>query len=101
MPTFAYRILPPRSDFVAGMTDAEAATMGAHFGFLQDLESDGRVIFVGRCDNGDWGLGMFEFADEAEALEILARDPAVASGLMRMELRAFSVVIERRGSTAG
>jgi hypothetical protein len=65
MPAFAYRILPPRANFVATITDGEAATMGAHFGFLQGLEAEGRVIFVGRCDNGDWGLGVFEFADEA------------------------------------
>ena len=100
MPAFAYRILPPRADFVTTITDGEAATMGAHFGFLQGLEAEGRVIFVGRCDNGDWGLGVFEFADEAEAREVLSRDPAVASGLMRMELHAFKVVMER-GATAG
>jgi hypothetical protein len=73
MPAFAYRILPPRADFVATITDGEAATMGAHFGFLQGLEVEGRVIFVGRCDNGDWGLGVFEFADEAEAGGAVAR----------------------------
>ena len=44
MPAFAYRILPPRADFVATITDGEAATMGAHFGFLQGLEAEGRVI---------------------------------------------------------
>lgn len=54
MPAFAYRIVPPRADFVATITDGEAAMMGAHFGFLQGLEAEGRVIFVGRCDNGDW-----------------------------------------------
>ena len=95
MPVFAYRILPPRADFAATITDEEGATMGAHFAYLQELEAEGRVVFVGRCENGDWGLGVFEFADEAEAREFLSRDPAVASGLMRMELHAFRIAMER------
>ena len=44
--------------------------------------------------------GQRTLADEAEAREVLSRDPAVASGLMRMELHAFKVVMER-GATAG
>ncbi len=90
MPVFAYRILPPRANFAETITDDEAATMAAHFRFLHGLEAEGRVIFVGRCENGARGLGVFEFADEAEAREVLSRDPAVASGLMRMELRTES-----------
>jgi uncharacterized protein YciI len=96
MPAFAYRILPPRPDFVATITAVEGAVMGEHFAYLQELEAAGRVIFVGRCENGDYGFGVFEFANEAEARSVMARDPAVASGLMHMELHPFRVVMERR-----
>jgi hypothetical protein len=54
VPAFAYRILPPRENFAATVTPEEGAVMGAHFAYLQQLEAEGRVIFVGRCENGDW-----------------------------------------------
>ena len=95
MPAFAYRILPPRGAFVATITEAERGTMGAHFAYLQDLERAGRIVFVGRCLNGDYGIAVIEAGDEDEARGIAEADPAVASGLMDVEVRAFQVVMER------
>ena len=62
MPAFAYRILPPRANFVATITDGEAATMGAHFGFLQGLEAEGRTVVV------PWGASLDEVRKAVERL---------------------------------
>lgn len=92
MAVFLYRILPPRADFVATITEAEMAVMGQHFGYLQTLHAVGKLRFVGRAENGDFGLVVFEAADMVEARSVAAADPAVAGGLMRVEVHAFRIV---------
>jgi uncharacterized protein YciI len=50
------------------------------------------VRFVGRAENGDFGLVVFEAADMTEAEALAGADPSVAEGLMRVEVHAFSIV---------
>jgi uncharacterized protein YciI len=95
MSHFAYRILPPRGDFAATLTSGEAETMGRHFDYIKALHGAGRIVFVGRTENGDWGLCVFEAEDEHRARAVAEADPAVAAGLMRYELHAFRTVFER------
>ena len=95
MPTFAYRILPPRAEFATTITPEEMAIMGRHWGHLQALHATGAVRFVGRAENGDYGFCVFDAPDEGEARRIAWSDPAVAEGLMRVEVHAFAVVIDR------
>jgi uncharacterized protein YciI len=90
--TFIYRILPPRADFAATLSSDEAETMSAHFDYLTALNGERRVIFVGRAENGDFGLVVYRAADLLEARAIAEADPAVASGLMRVEVHEFRVV---------
>lgn len=92
MAAFLYRILPPRADFAATITEAEMEVMGRHFAHLQTLHAAGKLRFVGRAENGDFGLAVFEAADEAEARAVADADPAVAEGLMRVEVHAFRIV---------
>ena len=95
MPTFAYHILPPRSDFAATITPKEIEIMGRHWGHLHALHATGAVRFVGRAENGDYGFCVFDAPDEGEARRIAEADPAVGEGLMRVEVHAFAVLIDR------
>ena len=99
MPTYAYRILPPRTDFVATIQPPEMALMGRHFEHLQKLHAQGIVRYVGRAENGDYGLCVFDAADEGQARSIAESDPAVAEGLMRLELHPFMVVFDGAAAT--
>ena len=99
MPTYAYRILPPRGDFAATIRPEEMALMGRHFEHLQTLHAQGIVRYVGRAENGDYGFCVFEAGDEAEARAIAESDPAVAGGLMRLEVHPFMVVFDRPASS--
>jgi uncharacterized protein len=66
--------------------------MGQHFGYLQGLQATGVLRFVGRATNGDFGLVVFE-ADDMAAAEVIARaDPAVAAGMVAVEVHAFITV---------
>ncbi len=92
MPVFCYRILPPRGDFVATASADEMAVMGRHFVYLQGLHAQGILRFAGRAENGDFGLAVIEAADLPAAEAIAQADPAVAEGLMRMEVQGFVIV---------
>lgn len=98
MPTYAYRILPPRAGFAATIRPEEMALMGRHFEHLQALHAQGIVRYVGRAENGDYGFCVFDAPDEAQARAIAEADPAVAEGLMRLELHPFLVVLDRPAS---
>ena len=69
--------------------------MGRHWEHVQRLQAEGQVPYVGRAWNGDYGLCVIEAADQAQAERIARSDPAVAEGLMRVEVHAFKVVIDR------
>lgn len=99
MPTYAYRILPPRNAFVATIQPQEMALMGRHFEHLQKLHAAGVVRYVGRAENGDYGFCVFDAPDEGAARRIAESDPAVAEGLMRLELHSFQVVFDGPATT--
>ncbi|WP_210527933.1 YciI family protein [Rubellimicrobium arenae] len=92
MPTFAYRLLPPRAAFWATIEPGEVALMVRHLEHLRRLKEEGAVRFVGRAENGDYGFVLIEADDQAHANRIATSDPAVSEGLMRLELHAFLVV---------
>ncbi|TNC74939.1 YciI family protein [Rubellimicrobium roseum] len=94
MPTFAYRILAPRPDFAATLQPPEMELMGRHFAHLQRLQAEGVVRYAGRAANGDYGLCVFEAPDEAAARAIAQADPAVAGGLVSVEVHPFVVVLD-------
>ncbi|WP_210528944.1 YciI family protein [Rubellimicrobium arenae] len=94
MATYAYRILPPRPDFAATIQPAEMEVMGRHFAHLQDLHGRGVIRYVGRAANGDYGFCVFDAEDDDAARAVAGSDPAVAEGLMTLELHPFMVVFD-------
>lgn len=92
MPDFVYRILPGRPDFVATITEAERAVMGAHFAYLQDLHAKGCIRFVGRTEAGEYGIIVFSAVDIEAARATAIADPAVAVGVVTAEVHPFRIV---------
>lgn len=74
MPTYAYRIPPPRADFVAAIRPKEMAPMARHFEQIQGLH-------------------------EAAAGDLASSGPAVAEGLLRLEVQPFQVVSDAPAPT--
>ena len=94
LPIFAHRFLPPRADVVTSMQPAEMAGMGRHLEHLQGLHAHGLIRLVGRAENGDHGFCVFK-ANDAVAVHATARcDPALAEGLMTVEVYAVMVVLD-------
>jgi thioredoxin len=82
-----------------GWTDADKATVSAHFQRLKAATDAGQVILAGRTpEAGDktMGLVVFNAEDESAALAFMLGDPCVAAGVMLGELRPFSLALLRK-----
>ncbi|HEY9101480.1 YciI family protein [Chitinimonas sp.] len=94
---FLYLIRPTRSDMLrTGLTEAEAAAMAAHFGYLQAAEADGRLVLAGRTldvDERGFGIAIYHAADEAAAQAFAQQDPAVAAGVVGAEVYPYRVAL--------
>jgi uncharacterized protein YciI len=88
MSTYVFRLIAPRPTFALDMTEEERAIMGRHAHHWQPLVDAGRMVVFGPVldDTGSWGLGVIEADDEDELRAFAAGDPAVTSGIARMEL---------------
>lgn len=83
MPTFLYRLTPPRPDFPAGMTPAEGAAMQAHFGYWGAQMQQGQVSVVGPVLDpaGTHGIAVLTAGSEDEAKRIANADPVLQANL--------------------
>jgi uncharacterized protein YciI len=79
---FVFRLIPPRPDFAATMSDDERAFMTAHVKYWSDLIAQGRCVAVGPVADpaGGYGLGVVLAEDFAAAEDIRDKDPALAPG---------------------
>ena len=92
------RVAPRLHDDTA-WTDADKATVSAHFQRLKAATDAGQVILAGRTpEAGDktMGLVVFNAEDESAALAFMLGDPCVAAGVMLGELRPFSLALLRK-----
>ena len=87
MATFVFRLLPPRPNFALDMTEEEHAVMGRHAAYWQPLVDAGRMVVFGPVldGTGSWGLGVVEGDDEEELRAFAAADPAVTTGVAKVE----------------
>jgi uncharacterized protein len=98
MSHFVYKLIPPRPTFDTDMSDTEAAVMGQHIAYWQDLLERGRVIVFGPVSDpaGTWGLGVVEAETEDDARALGAHDPAVTSGLATFEVYPMPMAVVRQ-----
>jgi len=85
---YLYRLLPPRPNFAATMSDQEQNAMGQHVAYWQGHLAAGRtLIFSPVADPaGDWGLAIVR-ADSLEDVAALGHaDPAVLAGVARFDV---------------
>ena len=91
--------LAPRLHDDRAWTDADKATVTAHFQRLKAATDAGQVILAGRTpEPGDttMGLVVFTATDEAAARTFMNDDPCIAAGVMVGELRPFGLALLRK-----
>jgi len=97
VPTFVFRLIPPRASFALDLTPEERALMDRHSDHWDVMIDAGRVVVLGPVmdGSGSWGLGVVE-GEEAEIRAFAADDPAVAEGLLRLEIGPMLTGFVRR-----
>ena len=81
---------------VEGPTAGEQELVGRHFSYLKELTETGTVLLAGRTTNTDpssFGIVVFEAENEAAAIQVMNKDPAVAGGVFRAELFPYSIAL--------
>lgn len=77
-------------------TEKENNIVGSHFFRLKEFTEKGTVILAGRTLNMDetqFGIVIFEAADDIEAEKFMNDDPAVKEKIMTSELFPFYVAL--------
>ena len=96
MAEWIYFLHAPREDFAATLTDEERAVWGEHFERLERLLAEGTLIIAGpTLGPVNTGIAVIEAPDEDAARRLMEEDPAIASGVVRGELRPFRVSLLR------
>jgi uncharacterized protein len=99
---FYIRLIPPRPTFAGDMSADERALMQQHVAYFRGLFDQGKVLIFGPVldPTDNFGMGVLEVDDLAEAERLLAQDPTVLAGLNRFRISPM-VVGAARGKTQG
>jgi uncharacterized protein len=98
MPYFLYKLIPPRPTFPGDMTEQEGAVMQEHFGYWSRVIGERQAVAYGPVMDpiGSYGIAVLEVDDDAAAVRIAERDPAITSNAgFRFELHPMPDAIAR------
>ena len=86
----------PASGWRTGVAPVHQPGVDDHVRYLQSLDSSGAIVMAGPFMDTDCGgmLVLHERIGRDEAIAIATADPAVASGLIRYEVRTWHVTFE-------
>ena len=97
MQQYLYKIQPVRPEMLTeGPTEKESQIVSDHFSYLKGLMRKGVVILAGRTQNtgySSFGICIFKARSEAQAREIVKKDPAVKNRVMRAELYPYRIAL--------
>jgi len=93
MKTWLIRIIPPRPTFDTDAKPDEQALMDMHFSYWKALNNKGVCVFGGPVldPKGVYGIIVVRAATEDDARALGSADPAVKSGLIKIEVAEMRV----------
>jgi uncharacterized protein YciI len=96
---FLYQLFAPRSDMArdpTAWTPAERAIASEHFAYMDAAEQAGTIVVIGRSLDGIGpAIAILDVATDGAAQDFMARDPFIASGLMRGTVHPFHLAFLR------
>ena len=95
MPDYIYLISPLRAGFYQYPTPQEEVVMEAHFEYLRQATSQGKVLLAGPCLDETFGIVVLRAGSEAEARAFMSNDPSVKDEVMKAELHPMKVSLMR------
>ncbi|MEN4591187.1 YciI family protein [Pantoea agglomerans] len=82
MKNYLCKWIPPRSNFLATMSDDEKVWMTQHGAFLDDLLEKGIIVAHGPVMDGEdgYGVSLYRIADDQDIAAFTSQDPIVKNG---------------------
>lgn len=93
MEHYLIRYNPPRKTFADDITDEEQRIIGDHFGYLQNLLAEKKLVIAGRTDDAEVGIVVVTVDSETEARTIMQNDPAVREGIFTGTVKLFRLAL--------
>lgn len=81
---------------VDGPLPEEMPVLAAHLAWLQQMAADGHVVLAGRTQEADastFGIVILRADGVGQAEALAGQDPAVAGGLMHIQVRPFRIAV--------
>lgn len=91
MPEYIYLIHPFRHEFFENPTPQEEQVMEAHYEYLKQAVSDGKVLLAGPCIDETFGVVVLKVENDQAARHFMLNDPSVKSNVMLAELHPMKV----------
>jgi len=91
MPDYIYLIRPMRQEFFDHPTPEEEAAIEAHFEYLKQATSQGRVLLAGPCLDRTFGVVILTAGNEEAARTFMMDDPAVSACVVMAELHPMKI----------
>ena len=90
---FYIRLIPPRPTFASDMSADERTLMQQHVVYFRGLFEQGKVLIFGPVldPTDNFGMGVLEVDDLAEAERLMAQDPTVLAGMNRFRISPMVV----------
>jgi len=86
------RLLGTRPGWPENMTEREQKIMEEHFLYLKQLTAARKVLMAGPClTNPPFGLIVLQVDSEAEAREIMSKEPSVVAGIHTYDMAPLVV----------
>lgn len=96
MKHYFLKLIPPRPDFMATMTEPERVIMGAHRIYWRGFAEKGLAVAYGPVADpkGGYGAGFWTLPDEEDPAALAAEDPAIKAGAgFRYEIAPMPVLV--------
>lgn len=94
---FVFKLIPSRPTFNQDMTEEEKNIMKQHVVYWTDKANQGIAIAFGPVldPKGMYGLGIIEVENDDQVNNLIADDPAIKSGLGRMEIYQMRAILRK------
>jgi uncharacterized protein len=93
MPDYIYLIHPVREEFYDRPTQKEEAAIEAHFEYLKQATSQGRVLLAGPCLDRTFEVVILTAGNEESARTFMMNDPAVSANVVMAELHPMKIYL--------
>lgn len=90
---FIALLRPASEGALEHLSETEEDLFGQHFTYIDNLVEEHVLLLAGPCTDGAFSVVVFEATSAEHARALMEADPAVAGGILTLELHPFRVAL--------